>query len=147
MSADCCGAGSDSGVTNTCDTTAVVAVELVRLVVAMPTYTVAPSAIDRLDIVAHDVPLADAYAVTAVPFLTRRTQYGAVVEGPFVLAVMPPSFERRWKSTPLPADTNAKPFAAFAPSELRIITPVFDQLVAALTESTRALTSTSPLTC
>ena len=60
---------------------------------------------------------------------------------------MAPSARRRWNASPLAAETSAKACDAPGASELRIMTPAFDQALTLVIESIRAITSTSPLTC
>src|SRR5690242_18722439 len=96
----------------------------------------------------HAVPFVDEYEVTVVPFFTRRTQYGAFTPGPDVLRVrLAPSLVRRSDVTPFEAETATQLNDASAARELRIMTPLSEDELAAVIESTRAAISTSPATC
>src|SRR5258705_11755517 len=110
----------------------------------MPTYAVAPSAIVCEPTVVQLVPFEEIDAVTVDPVRASRTHWGGVIVELTVLRLLPPTLGRRWKPAPLPADTNAKPCAALALSELLIMTPALDHACAKVTASMRAVMTASP---
>src|SRR3982750_4190853 len=145
MSAANCGAGTPRGRTTTWDSVAVVSAFAVWLVVARPTYAVAPSAMVSVPMSVHFCPSDEVKALTFVPMRAMRTQRGAVRFGPAVPVLMPPPAVRRWNAVPAAAETSEKPWAADADSDALIITPVFYHFPRRLTASTRAIASLSPV--
>src|SRR5262245_28062072 len=93
----------------------------------------------------HVLPSADWNASICVPVRTRRTQPGGVPAGPAVFSLRPPVSGLRWIAYPEAADASANACRELAFKLSRIITPVFDQLLAPERERTCAMTSTSPL--
>src|SRR4051812_16016125 len=110
----------------------------------IPTYAVAPSGMVALPSVVQLVPSADVDAVTVEPMRRARTHCGGAAAPGYVRTAFAPVLICCWKNVPEPADTSAAPYVAFAAVPLRIITPAAEFASAYETESTRAVTSTSP---
>ena len=79
-----------------------------------------------------------------LPDFTRRTQYGAVLDGPAAEVLLPLVDVLRWKDIPLPGVTTVMAWIDPAVSDWRTITPAFAQLLVFVSEATRAMISTSP---
>jgi hypothetical protein len=112
-----------------------------------PTNTFGPIAIVSLATSVHAVPSTDWYAETALPTRSSLTQYGAVAAVPALLELWPPVMVRRWKASPLPAETSMKPCADPGCSVSRIITPAFTQAAVPCSPETRASMRPSPVSC
>src|SRR6476469_1238875 len=117
---------------------AVVLAVVMWLVTASPTNTDPCIEMVVVPTSTHVEPSLDSYALKVSPLRTSCNHRGGPEVLPAVLTLVPLVASRRWKATPLPADTRI--VACFDPASRvsRIIRPPFDHALANVMLGTRA---------
>src|SRR6185437_15186821 len=119
--------------------------DVVWLVTASPTYTLATIGTVSVPTSVQFVPSADSYAVNVLPARVSLTQCGAVDAEPAVLTLVWPDRLRRWNATPFDAETSMNACGESASSVSRTMTPAFTHALTFGTLATRAMIVPSPL--